>query len=162
MCLFSEMVTDSSDKVSASFHSCHSFGWLPPFILKDFLFKHSTVIKTTGATDGIFYRWNSPGFTCSSQWRARKAEAVPLVVWVVIGQGVLLVLVPPRDRQLDHEPSLCTFQRPGPPAAGPTHRKGVRTKGILRHIRPTSSSHVPTRLCPEYSNSGRLWYSIFS
>lgn len=45
MCLFSEMVTDSSDKVTTSFHSCHSFGWLPPFVLKDFLFKHSTVIK---------------------------------------------------------------------------------------------------------------------
>lgn len=46
MCLFSEIVTDSSDKITASFHSCYSFGWLPPFVFKGFLFKHNTVIKS--------------------------------------------------------------------------------------------------------------------
>lgn len=45
MCLFSEILTDSSDKITVSFHSSYSFGWLPPFVCKGFLFKHNTVIK---------------------------------------------------------------------------------------------------------------------
>lgn len=40
-----EMVTDSSDKVTVAFPQLLSFGWLFPFAFKDFLFKHSTVIK---------------------------------------------------------------------------------------------------------------------
>lgn len=46
MCLFSEMVTDSSDEVTVwPFHSCCSFGWLLPFVFQDFLFRRDTVIK---------------------------------------------------------------------------------------------------------------------
>lgn len=75
-----------------------------------------------------------------------------------LGQGVLPSSSdPPGMDSPDHEPSLCTFHSSqfqntlqAAPAGGPFHKKEVRTKGILWHIRPSSSSDLSTSLCPKY------------
>ena len=144
-------------KLLQPFHSCCSFEWLLPFVFKDFLFKHSTVVKpleqplefSVNEILQICQLITVKGLrTRSMLWLYGQPETRVSCLGLVTPQGwTTLITGPLFVPFIVTRPKIhCKLHLQGDP---PT-KKGARTKDILWPTRPTSSSNVSTRLCLKY------------